>query len=102
MKNQLEYYSVQESKIPIFCDNNAAISLSKNAAISLSKNSILHYKAKHIEIKHHFLRDHVQMGHVDLQFASSEDQFADISTKPFVEERFNCLRDVWGMTFIEG
>lgn len=96
MWNQLEYYSVQESKIPIFCDNNAAI--------SLSKNSILHYKAKHIEIKHHFLRDHVQMGHVDLQFAfaSSEDQFADISTKPFVEERFNCLRDVWGMTFIEG
>ena len=51
MKSQLEDYQIYESNIPIFCDNTSAI--------CLSKNPILHSKAKHIEIKHHFIRDYV-------------------------------------------
>ena len=49
MKSQLEDFNLYESKIPIFCDNTSAI--------CLSKNPILHSRAKHIEIKHHFIRD---------------------------------------------
>jgi len=37
-----------------------------NVAISLSQNSILHSRVKHVEIKHHFIRDHVQKGIIDL------------------------------------
>ena len=58
MKAQLEDYQIYESNIPIFCDNTSAI--------CLSKNPILHSKAKHIEIKHHFLRDYVQKGILNL------------------------------------
>src|ERR1044072_2585120 len=54
MKHQLEDYQLFESNTPIFCDNTAAI--------SLSKNPILHSRAKHIEIKYHFLRDYIQKG----------------------------------------
>lgn len=46
MKSQLEDYQINESNIPILCDNTSAI--------CLSKNPILHYRAKHIEIKHIF------------------------------------------------
>jgi len=41
---------------------------------------------KHIEIKHHFIRDHVQKGTLDLQFVSTDEQLADIFTKPLIEE----------------
>jgi len=43
MKHQLENYQINANSIPIFCDNTAAI--------CLSKNLILHLRAKHIEIK---------------------------------------------------
>ena len=51
IKHQLKDYNLFESKIPILYDNNAAI--------DLTKNTIMHSHAKHIEIKHHFIRDHI-------------------------------------------
>ena len=80
MKHQLEDLQIFESNIPIFCDNTAAI--------CLSKNPILHSRAKHIEIKHHFIRDYVQKGIVTLKFIDTEHQWADIFTKPLAEDRF--------------
>jgi len=50
-KHQLEDYQINANSIPIFCDNTVVI--------CLSKNPILHSRAKHIEIKHHFIRDYV-------------------------------------------
>jgi len=85
IKNQLEDYSVRYKKIPILCDNTSAI--------NLSKNPIHHSKSKHIEIKHHFIRDHVQKGETELIFIDTENQLANIFTKPLVEDRFNFLRD---------
>jgi len=93
IRNQLADYEIHENNIPIFCDNNAAI--------SLSKNPILYSRAKHIEIKHHFIRDYVQKGTIDLQFVSIDEQLADIFTKPLIEERFNYLRELLGMFLIE-
>ena len=80
MKNKLEDYQIYESNIPIFCDNTAAI--------CLSKNPILHYRAKHIEIKHHFIRAYVQKGIISLKFIDTDHQWAKIFTKPLAEDRF--------------
>ena len=63
--NQLEDYNNFESRIPIYYDNKATISLSKKIT--------LHSREKHIEIKHHFIRDHVQYRTVDLQFVPIDD-----------------------------
>jgi len=60
MKHQLEDYQINANNIPIYCDNTADI--------CLLKNPILHSRAKHIEIKHHFIRDYVQKGILDIQF----------------------------------
>ncbi|KAK2451190.1 putative mitochondrial protein [Trifolium repens] len=92
MKYQLEDYNIAESNIPLYCDNTAAI--------HLSKNRILHSRAKHIEIKHHFIRDHVQIGTINIQFIDTEHQWADIFTKPLAIERFDFIKKNLNMHFI--
>ena len=47
-----------------------------------------HFRTKHIEIRHHFLRDHAQKGDMALEFVSTKYQLADIFTKPLSEEQF--------------
>ena len=83
MKSQLEDYQLYESKISIFFDSTTPN--------FLSKNPILHSKAKHIEIKHHFIRDYIQKGILNLKFVDIDHQWADIFTKPLSEDRFKFI-----------
>ncbi|GJT66194.1 copia protein [Tanacetum coccineum] len=89
MKQALIDYDVQLDDVPIMCDNKGAI--------DLSKNLVQHPHTKHIEIRHHFLRDNVQKGHISIEKVSSVDNIADILTKPLKRESFNYLRLGLGM-----
>jgi len=91
-EHQLEYYQINANSIPIFCDNTADI--------CLSKNQFLHSRAKHIEIKHHFIRDYVQKGTLDIQFIDTEHQWADIFTKPLTMEKFDFIKKNLNMHFV--
>ena len=51
-----------------------------------------HSKTKHLEIRHHFLRDHVVKEDIDIIHVNTEEQLADIFTKPLDEKRFCKLR----------
>ena len=44
-----------------------------------------HSRTKHIEVRHHFLRDHVMKNDIKLEFISTKEQLADIFTKPLDE-----------------
>ncbi|GJX68764.1 hypothetical protein Tco_0304491 [Tanacetum coccineum] len=83
MKQALIDYNLRLDDVPIMCDNKGAI--------DLSKNPVQHYRTKHIEIHHHFLRDNVQKGHISIEKVSSIDNIADILTKPLKRESFNYL-----------
>ncbi|KAJ9557755.1 hypothetical protein OSB04_012369 [Centaurea solstitialis] len=83
MRNQLLDYGFQLSKIPIYCDNTSTI--------AIANNPVLHSKTKHIEIRYHFIRDHVMNGDVELHFVPTKYQLADLFTKPLDEKRFNQL-----------
>jgi hypothetical protein len=48
---------------------------------------------KHVDIRHHFLRDHLSKGDVKIDGVSTDDQLADIFTKPLDESRFCKLRN---------
>ena len=89
MMHQLLDYDLCYEAVPIFCDNTSAI--------SLSKYTVHHSRAKHIDIKHHFIRDHVENGDFILEFVESENQLADIFTKPLLEDRFCFLRKCLGI-----
>eukprot|EP00253_Pinus_taeda_P027198 PITA_27198 len=69
--------------ISILCDNTSAM--------SISKNPIMHSKTKHILIKYHFLREQVLEQKVKLEYVPSNEQIADILTKPLPKETFEYL-----------
>jgi len=77
------------SKVPLLCDNSRAI--------NLTKNQIQHSRTKHIEIRHHFIRDHVHNGDCDMKFIERKLQLADIFTKPLPKDRFFFLRNELGI-----
>ncbi|GJT04887.1 hypothetical protein Tco_0839349 [Tanacetum coccineum] len=89
MKQALVDYGIRLDDIPIMCDNKGVI--------DLSKNPVQHSHTKHIEIRHRFLRDNVQKGNISIEKVSSEDNIADILTKPLKHEPFNYLRQSLGM-----
>ena len=82
-------YGVKLEKVPLYCDNTSAI--------NLTKNPIQHPKTKHIEIRHHFVRDHIQKGDIEIMFVKTENQLADLFTKPLARDKFNKLRTELGV-----
>ncbi|GKE82067.1 copia protein [Tanacetum coccineum] len=89
MCSQLTDYGFQFNKIPLYCDNKSAI--------TLCCNNVQHSRAKHINIRYHFIKEQVENGIVELYFVRTEYQLADIFTKPLPRERFNFLIDKLGM-----
>ncbi|GJU80954.1 copia protein [Tanacetum coccineum] len=89
MKQALINYDVRLDDVPIMCDNKGEI--------DLSKNPVQHSRTKHIKIRHHFLHDNVQKGHISIEKVSSVDNITDNLTKPLKRESFNYLRLGLGM-----
>ncbi|GJY50690.1 hypothetical protein Tco_0441537 [Tanacetum coccineum] len=68
-----------------------------SGAIALCCNNVQHSRAKHIDIRYHFIKEQVENGIMELYFVRAEYQLADIFTKPLPQERFNFLIDKLGM-----
>ncbi|GJW56687.1 retrovirus-related pol polyprotein from transposon TNT 1-94, partial [Tanacetum coccineum] len=79
MRSQLSDYGFAYNRIPLYCDNKSAI--------ALCCNNVQHSRSKHIDIRHHFIREQVEKGVVELYFVRTEYQLADIFTKALVRER---------------
>ncbi|GJW39220.1 integrase, catalytic region, zinc finger, CCHC-type containing protein [Tanacetum coccineum] len=82
-------YGFGFNKIPLYCDNKSAI--------ALCCNNVQHSRSKHIDIHHHFIREQVENGVVELYFVGTEYQLADILTKALPRERFEFLLSRLGM-----
>ncbi|GKD40860.1 hypothetical protein Tco_1261067 [Tanacetum coccineum] len=87
--NALTDYGFTFNKIPLYCDNKSVI--------ALYCNSVQHSRAKHIDVRYHFIKEQVKNGIVELYFVRTEYQLADIFTKLFLRERFNFLIKKLGM-----
>jgi hypothetical protein len=77
-------YGVTYKSVPLMFDSSSAI--------CLAHNPIFRGRAKHIKVRHHFLRDHVEKGEIEMKFIDAERQLADIFTKPLDSSRFASLR----------
>nr|GEV73043.1 hypothetical protein [Tanacetum cinerariifolium] len=89
MRSHLTDYGFQFNKIPLYCDNKSVI--------ALCCNNVQHSRAKHINIRHHFIKEQVENGIVKLYFVRNEYQLVDIFTKPLPWEKFNFLINKLGM-----
>jgi hypothetical protein len=84
MRQTLRDFGYNLSKVPLLCDNESSI--------RMTDNPIEHSRTKHIDIRHHILRDHQQKGDIEVYHISIENQLADIFTKPLDEKTFCRLR----------
>ena len=89
LKQQLKDFGISLPTVPIKCDNTSAI--------NIAKNPVHHSRTKHIDIRHHFLRDNVEKGFIRMDHCRTEDQIADIFTKPLDRSPFEHLRLLLGM-----
>jgi hypothetical protein len=83
MRQTLHDFGGHFTKISLLCDNESAI--------KLVNNPVSHLRTKHINVRHHFLRDHKAKGDIKIRHVSTEKQLADIFTKPLDESRFCAL-----------
>jgi hypothetical protein len=79
MRQTLRDFGYNLSKVPLLCDNESAI--------RMADNPVEHSHTKHIDIRHHFVRDHQQKGDIEVYHIST-----DIFTKPLDEKTFCRLR----------
>ncbi|KAI3745160.1 hypothetical protein L1987_58266 [Smallanthus sonchifolius] len=87
--HQMLDYGITFHETPILCDNTAVP--------HITKNPVQHSKTKHIEIKHHFIRDCVEKKHIKIVEVKTDKQTADIFTKAFDSARFEKLVEMLGM-----
>ncbi|GJS60889.1 hypothetical protein Tco_0655673 [Tanacetum coccineum] len=89
MRSQLTDYVFVFNKIPLYFDNRSAI--------ALCCNNVQHSRSKYIDIRHHFIREQVEKGVVELYFMMTDYQLANIFTKALPRERFEFLLPRLGM-----
>ncbi|GJX35181.1 retrovirus-related pol polyprotein from transposon TNT 1-94 [Tanacetum coccineum] len=89
MRSQLTDYGFGFNKIPMYCDNKSVI--------ALCCNNVQHSRSKHIDIRFHFIKEHVENGVIELYFVNTEYQLADIFTKALGRERIEFLINKLGM-----
>ncbi|GJZ26468.1 retrovirus-related pol polyprotein from transposon TNT 1-94 [Tanacetum coccineum] len=83
MRTQLLNYGYKYNRIPMYCDSKSAI--------AISCNLVQHSKTKHIDIRYHFIKEHVERGTVEIYFVRTTYQLADLFTKALPKERFKYL-----------
>ena len=79
----------QNCPTPLLCDNNGALALSKDPQF--------HAHAKHINVKHHYIPECIENGDILVTRISSEDNVANILTKPLPAKTFLCLHSYLGL-----
>nr|GEW72540.1 hypothetical protein [Tanacetum cinerariifolium] len=89
MRTQLTDYGFIYDKVPIYCDSKSAI--------AISCNPVQHTRTKHIDVRYHFVKVHVEKGTIELYFVGTEFQLADVFTKSLPEARFKFLVEKLGM-----
>ncbi|GJT69138.1 retrovirus-related pol polyprotein from transposon TNT 1-94 [Tanacetum coccineum] len=89
MRTQLTDYGFHFNKIPIYCDSKSAI--------AISCNPVQHSRTKHIAVRYHFIKEHVEKGTIELYFVKSDYQLDDLFTKALPVYRFNYLVRRLGM-----
>nr|GEU83012.1 hypothetical protein [Tanacetum cinerariifolium] len=82
-RTQLLDYGYKYNKIPMYCNSKSVI--------AISCNTVQHSRTKHINIRYHFNKEHVERGTVELYFVGTEYQLADLFTKALLKDCFEYL-----------
>ena len=78
----------ERKAVKVFADNQGAI--------ALAKNPIHHQRTKHIDIRYHFIRFDVEEGIVILEYVPTNENYADLFTKPLSGIKFTDFNSIRG------
>jgi hypothetical protein len=82
-------FDIELDATGICCDNQSCI--------KLSVNPMFRDKSKHIQIKYNFIRDVVEKGAVKLHYVATNEQVADVLTKPLSKVKIEYFKDKLGL-----
>lgn len=77
---------------------NRRLFVDKKSTIALAKNHVFHDQSKHIDTRYHFIRETIARKKMELKYVKTQDQVADIFTKPLKHKVFFSLIDALGLT----
>ena len=86
---QLHDYEINMKKIHLYCDSQSAI--------HIFHNPVQHSKTKHIALRYHFIKDHVEERKIEVHFLKTIDKLADKFTKSINEKSFFRILNGLGM-----
>ncbi|GJU15107.1 hypothetical protein Tco_1143073 [Tanacetum coccineum] len=89
--SMLECKKKQSSVAILLAKLSAHIVINNKLSSAISNNPMLHSRTKHIDIRYHFIRDHILKGDIELHFVPTDLQLANIFTKPLAEPSFTRL-----------
>jgi hypothetical protein len=78
-------------------DGPTTLRMDNQSAIAIARNPEFHNRSKHIEIRHHFLRQKVEEEELDLAYVPTGDQVADVLTKGLVREKHEKFAGAMGV-----
>lgn len=84
-----ELMQIQLQPTTLFCDNQSAIQLALNESY--------HPKTKHIDVRHHFIRDNILSNKITLKSISTSQMVADILTKPLANTKLSQFIENMGL-----
>jgi hypothetical protein len=67
------------------------------STIKLAKNPVQHSRTKHIDTRHHFIRQMIEENQIAIEYCPTEEMIADLATKGLTKSKFNYLRDKLGI-----
>jgi hypothetical protein len=76
------------------------LKMDSQSAIALGKNPVFHDRSKHIDVRFHFIRECVGNGKLEIEHVRTEEQIADILTKPLGRVQFLEMRSKLGVVKI--
>jgi hypothetical protein len=86
-----ELNSPFENPTTLHCDNQGAI--------ALAKDNKFHARTKHIDIRYHFIREAVEDGSINMQYIPTNENIADIFTKPLAKAKFERFVQMLGLGY---
>ena len=91
MKATLSDFGIKFKQVPLLCDNESAV--------KLTNNTMQHSRTKHIDVRHHFIRDHQQKGDICIESVGTEDQLDSKVTQIGLHPKYLCTTTTGGYVF---
>ena len=78
-------------------DGPTILKMDNQSAIALSHKAAAHARTKHIDVRHHYLREKVEAGEIETEYVPTGEQVADVLTKGLAREKHEKFTSAMGI-----